>query len=49
MSCRDRYNKNDLDKDVIRILNLDTKFKGRGIEKIIIPSNIIDIYTRLEE
>ena len=23
-------------------------FQGRGIEKIIIPSNIIDIYTRLE-
>ena len=30
-------------------MNLDTKLKGRGIEKlIIIPSNIIDIYTRLE-
>ena len=35
-------------KMLIRILNLDTKLKGRGIEKIIIPSNIIDIYTRLE-
>ena len=32
----------------MRILNLDTKLKGRGVEKIIIPSNIIDIYTRLE-
>ena len=42
---RDRYNKYHLDKDVSRILNLDTKFKGRRIEKIIIPSNIIDIYT----
>ena len=30
------------------ILNLYTKLKGRGIEKIIIPANIIDIYTRLE-
>ena len=25
-----------------------TDLKGQGIEKIIIPSNIIDIYTRLE-
>ena len=48
MSGRDRYIKNDLDNDVIRSLNLDKKLKGRGIEKIIIPSNIIDIYTRLE-
>ena len=29
-------------------MNLDTEFIGKGIEKIIIPSNIIDIYTRLE-
>ena len=29
-------------------MNLDTKLKGKGIEEIIIPSNIIDIYTRLE-
>ena len=29
-------------------MNLDTKIKGREVEKIIIPSNIIDIYTRLE-
>ena len=48
MSGRDRYIKYDLDNDVKRILNLDTKLKGRGIKKIIIPSNIIDIYTRLE-
>ena len=33
MSGRDRYTKNDLDNDVRRILNLDTKLKGRGIEK----------------
>ena len=32
----------------MRFLILDTKLKGRGIEKIIIPSNIVDIYTRLE-
>ena len=47
MSGRYRHIKNDLDNDVIKILNLDTKLKGRGIEKIIIPSNIIDIYARL--
>ena len=48
MSGRDRYIKNELDIDVRKILNLDTKLKGRGVEKIIIPSNIIDINTRLE-
>ena len=54
MSGRDRYIKFGLDDDVSRILNLDTKpktkpkLKGRGVEKIIIPSNIIVIYTRLE-
>ena len=48
MSGRDRFIKNDLDNDVRRILNLDIKLKGKGIEKIIIPSNIVDIYTRLE-
>ena len=37
--------KYDLDNDVSRILNLDTKLMGRGIEKIIIPSIITDIYT----
>ena len=45
---RDRYIKNDLDNDVTKVLNLDTKLKGRGIEKTINPSNIIDISTRLE-
>ena len=29
-------------------MNLDAKLKGRGVEKVIIPSNIIDIYARLE-
>ena len=48
MSGRDRYIKNDLDNDVIRILNLDTKLKCRGIENVIISLNINDIYTRLE-
>ena len=31
-------------KDILTPIDL----QGRGIEKIIIPSNIIDIYTRLE-
>ena len=44
----DNYIKNKLDDDVRKILDLDTKLKGKGIEKIIIPSNIIDIYTRLK-
>ena len=48
MSGRDRYIQNNLDDDVSRISNLDTKLQVRGIEKINIPSNIIDIYTRLE-
>ena len=52
MQGRDRYIRNELDNDVIRILDLNTKpktnLKGKGVEKIIIPSNIIDIYTRLE-
>ena len=48
MSGRDRYTQNDLDNDVRRILNLDTRQKGRGFKKFIIPSNIIDIYTSLE-
>ena len=38
----------DLDIDVRRILNLDTKRSGKGNEKTIIHSNKIDIYTRLE-
>ena len=29
-------------------MNSDTKLDGRGIEKFIIPSTIIDIYARLE-
>ena len=48
LSGRDRYIEKDHDNDVRRILNLDTKLKGRGIKKKIFPSNIIDIYTRLE-
>ena len=48
MSGRDRYIQNKLDDDVRKILNLDNQLKGRGVEKLIIPSNIIDIYTRLE-
>ena len=48
LSGRDRYIKIDFDNDVSRILNLDTKLKGRGVGKIIIPSNLIDIYNRLE-
>ena len=49
---RDRFIRNELDDEVRKILDLDTKpitkLKGKGVEKIIIPSNIIDIYTRLE-
>ena len=48
MSGRDRYFKYDPVNDVIKILKLDNKLKGRGVEKILIPSNINDIYTRLE-
>ena len=48
LTGRDRYIRNELDNEVKSILNLDTTFKGRGVEKIIILSNIIDIYTRLE-
>ena len=50
LSGRDRYIRNDLDNDVRETLNLDTKpkLKGRGDEKIIIPSNITNNYTRLE-
>ena len=45
MSGRDRYIENDLDKEVRRISNLDTKLKGLGIEKNVMPSNKNDIYT----
>ena len=48
MSGRDRYIQNKLDDNIRKILNLDKQLKGRGVEKFIIPSNIIDIYTRLE-
>ena len=30
------------------IMNDSDNFEGEGIEKLIIPSNIIDIYTRAE-
>ena len=48
LTGRDRYIKYDLDNDVRRILISDTKLKGRGNEKIVKPSNLFDIYTRLE-
>ena len=48
MSGRDKDIKKDLDNDVKRILNLDTKLRGRGFKKIIIPFNTIEKYTRLE-
>ena len=47
-SGRDKYVKNNPDNEVKRILSLDTKLKGKGIEKANIPSNIIENYTRLE-
>ena len=43
-----KYSKNNLDHDVRKLLNLNSKLKEKGITKIIIPSNIVDIYTRLE-
>ena len=48
ISGRDKYIQKTLDIDVRRILNLDAKLDGNGIAKNIIPSNIIDILTRLE-
>ena len=48
ISGRDNDIENNLDNDVRKILSLDTKLKDRGIEKIVIRSNKIDIYTRLE-
>ena len=48
ISGRDKYIKNNLDSVVRKIFSLDTKLKGRRIEKNVNPSNIIDIYTRLE-
>ena len=35
LTGHDRYIKYDLDNDVSRNLNLDTKLKGRGVEKIL--------------
>ena len=32
MSGRDKYIRNELDNDVSKISNFDTKFKGRGLE-----------------
>ena len=49
MSGRDRYIKIDLDNDVRKILNLDTKIKGKVFEKIVMTSNIIDIYLTLTD
>ena len=52
-SGRYKYTKNNLDDHVNKILNRsiqsdsDSDLQGQGL-KIIIPSNIIDIYTRLE-
>ena len=43
LTGRDRYIKYELDKDFSRIMDSNTKLKGKGIEKIIIPSNKIDI------
>ena len=48
MLGRDRYIQNKLDKDVDKTLNKDKQLKGEGVEKSIIPSNIIDIYTGFE-
>ena len=48
ISGRDRFIKNNLDNDIRRILNLDTKLDDTGVEKFFEPSNVIDIYTRLE-
>ena len=52
-SGRYKYTKNNLDNHVNKILNrsiqsdFDSDLEGQGV-KIIIPSNVIDIYTRLE-
>ena len=48
ISGHDRYIKNNLDDDVRRLLNKDTKLSGRGIEIFNLPSNKVDIYTRLD-
>ena len=48
ISGRDKYIKNNLDDEVKWILNLDLKIDGRGIEKVVKPPNIIDIYSKIE-
>ena len=45
MSGREKYIENDLDKEVRRILNLDTKFRGERIGKKIIYHLTILIFT----
>ena len=45
---RDKDTKNDLNNEERRILSLGTKLEGKRIEKIIIPSNIFDIWPKLE-
>ena len=47
-SGHDKSVRNHLDNEVRRTWKLDSKLDVRGIKKVIIPSNIIDIYTRLE-
>ena len=47
-SKRAKSIKNDLKKRIHKIGNPLLALQGQGIEKIVIPSNIIDIYTRLE-
>ena len=52
LSGRDKNICNDLDNDVRRILNLDSELnlisEVKELKKNIIPSNIIDINTRIE-
>ena len=51
-SGRYKYTKNNLDervnKSLSRSIQNDSDLEGQGIENIIIPSIIIDIYIRLE-
>ena len=48
MSGRHKFIKNNLDSGVRRFLVLDTKLNGKRVEKIYTPSNINDMYTKLE-
>ena len=41
-------NLNQVDINNLQPILKTNNLKGQGVEKIIIPSNIIDIYTRLE-